>query len=59
VLALFLGKRARISEVMDAKSTPGETKKMVRHQKTIQLGNTSILSTTPPSHVLTFEALRK
>jgi hypothetical protein len=30
VLALFLGKRARISEVMDAKSTPGETKKMVR-----------------------------
>ena len=30
VLALFLGKRARISEVMDAKSTSGETKKMVR-----------------------------
>jgi hypothetical protein len=30
VLALFLGKRARISEVMDAKSTPGEIKKMVR-----------------------------
>ncbi len=30
VLARFLGKRARISEVMDAKSTPGEIKKMVR-----------------------------
>ena len=30
VLALFLGKRARISEVMDTKSTPGEIKKMVR-----------------------------
>jgi hypothetical protein len=30
VLALFLGKRACISKVMDAKSTPGETKKMVR-----------------------------
>ena len=30
VLALFLGKRARISEVMDTKSTPGETKNMVR-----------------------------
>ena len=30
VMALFLRKRARISEVMDAKSTPGETKKMVR-----------------------------
>jgi hypothetical protein len=30
VLALFLGKRARISEVMDTKSTPGEVKKMVR-----------------------------
>jgi len=26
----FLGKRARISEVMDARSTPGETKNMVR-----------------------------
>ncbi len=30
VLALFLGKRARISKVMDTKSTPGEVKKMVR-----------------------------
>jgi len=30
VLALFLGKRAHISEVMDTKSTPGEIKKMVR-----------------------------
>ena len=30
VLALFLWKRARISEVMDTKSTPGEIKKMVR-----------------------------
>ena len=30
VLALLLGKRARISEVMDMKSTPGEIKKMVR-----------------------------
>jgi len=30
VLALLLGKRARISEVMDTKSTPGEIKKAVR-----------------------------
>ena len=30
VLALFLGKQACISEVMDAKSTPDEIKKMVR-----------------------------
>ncbi len=30
VLALSLGKQARISKVMDTKSTPGEVKKMVR-----------------------------
>jgi hypothetical protein len=30
VLSLFLGKRARISEVMDKDSTPGEIKKMVK-----------------------------
>jgi hypothetical protein len=30
VLALFLGKQARLSEVMDKNSTPGEIKKMVR-----------------------------
>ena len=30
VLALFLGKRARLSEVMDKNSTPGEIKRMVK-----------------------------
>ena len=30
LLALFLGKRARLSEVMDKNSTPGEIKGMVK-----------------------------